>query len=108
MAKKPAVLLQQKIAAPSMCLCNRQGSRCRWDLFSANSIEGVSADNVEIIFIGLFRLIFVLAAAWYVWDQGVCKDRNRSKLFVDCVLIVTVIVRTELSMELSLAGKTTL
>ena len=77
-----------------------QGQLVRTMLFST---ERVSANNLEsFLFIG-FLLIFAIAASWYVWVKGIERGLKKSKLLLDCVVIITSVVLAEHLMELSLA-----
>ena len=77
-----------------------QGQLIRTMLFST---ERVSANNFEsFLFIG-FLLIFAIAASAYVWIKGNERGLKKSKLILDCILIITSVVPPELPMELSLA-----
>lgn len=82
-----------------------QGELVRTMIFST---ERVSANNFEALLFILFLLIFAIAASWYVWTKGVEKGRKRSKLLLDCILIITNVVPPELPMELSLAVNSSL
>lgn len=82
-----------------------QGSLVRVMIFST---EHVGAGNKEAYLFILFLLVFAIAASWYVWTEGVKMDRKRTKLLLDCILIITSVVPPELPMELTMAVNSSL
>lgn len=77
-----------------------QGQLIRTMIFST---ERISANNLESFLFIAFLLVFAIVASAYVWVKGVENDRKRTKLLLDCVIIITSVVPPELPMELSLA-----
>lgn len=78
-----------------------QGKLVRTMIYSS---EQISANNTEaFMFIGVL-LIFAFIAAGYVLVKGVEEEgRSRYKLLIECTLIITACVPSELPMELSMA-----
>ena len=83
-----------------------QGELVRTMVFSS---EPVGADSVEAFLFIAFLTCFALVAAIYVWHHGSQEpSRDKYKLFLNCIMIVTSCVPPELPMELSLAVNTSL
>ncbi|KAI9027572.1 hypothetical protein CLU79DRAFT_739782 [Phycomyces nitens] len=107
------VTAPENSAPDNGCLCivartgfgTSQGDLVRTMIFST---ERVSANNFEALLFILFLLIFAIAASGYVWTKGVENNRKKSKLLLDCILIITSVVPPELPMELSLAVNSSL
>jgi manganese-transporting P-type ATPase len=79
----------------------QQGKLVRTIIYST---ERVSANNAESLFFILFLLFFAIIAAWYVWTTGSKEDdRDKTKLLLHCIMIITSVVPPELPMELSMA-----
>lgn len=68
-----------------------------------NHTGRVSANTLEMGLFIAFLLTFAIAAATYVFRQGVAEHRNMRKLVVECLLIITSVVPPELPVQLSLA-----
>ncbi|KAG0149092.1 hypothetical protein CROQUDRAFT_89665 [Cronartium quercuum f. sp. fusiforme G11] len=77
-----------------------QGQLVRTMIFST---EQVTANNFESFLFLAFLMFFAIIASRYVWVKGVERNLKRSKLLLDCVIIITSVVPPELPMELSMA-----
>ncbi|GFH20122.1 cation-transporting ATPase, partial [Haematococcus lacustris] len=68
------------------------------------SSERITANSWEAGLFILFLLIFALAASWHVFSNGMLDpDRDRFKLVLNCIMIITSVIPPELPMELSMA-----
>ncbi|KAI8459835.1 Ca2+-transporting ATPase [Phakopsora pachyrhizi] len=77
-----------------------QGQLVRTMIFAT---EQVTANNIESFLFLAFLMLFAIIASRYVWVKGVERNLKRSKLLLDCVIIITSVVPPELPMELSMA-----
>ena len=108
-AHKTAVLFEgTKVLQSRACVyarwwlsCGRSSHRLRHSARPVRS-HRVPTTSSLFLFIG-FLPIFVIAASWYVWAKGVERGLKKSKLLLDCVMIIMSDIPPEPPMELSLA-----
>ena len=85
-----------------------QGGLMRTILYSAERVTTSSSSFETFLFIGVL-LVFALVASGVVLQGGLYdENRNKFKLVLHCIMIITSVVPPELPMELSLAVTTSL
>lgn len=85
-----------------------QGGLMRTILYSSERVTTSSSSFETFLFIGML-LIFALVASGVVLHGGLYdENRNKFKLVLHCIMIITSVVPPELPMELSLAVTTSL
>eukprot|EP00981_Chlorochromonas_danica_P003785 scaffold691_cov181-Ochromonas_danica.AAC.38 len=78
-----------------------QGELMRKILFAT---EGIAATSKEtFVFIGVLVLFALVAATWVLYAGLQDSQRNKFRLALHCIMIITSVVPPELPMELSLA-----
>lgn len=83
-----------------------QGNLIRTILYST---ERVTVNSSESLYFILIMMVFALIASAYVMVTGLADpSRDRFKLILNCIMIITSVVPPELPMELSLAVNTSL
>ncbi|RKP16939.1 hypothetical protein ROZALSC1DRAFT_16974, partial [Rozella allomycis CSF55] len=66
--------------------------------------ENVNVNSYESFMFILFLLMFAILAAYHVFVKGMEYDeKSKSKLILECLMIITAVVPPELPMELSMA-----
>lgn len=71
--------------------------------------DKMSANNKESFYFIMFLLLFAILAGIYVFIQGSQDSRrDRYKLLLHCIMIITNVVPPELPLELSFAVNTSL
>jgi manganese-transporting P-type ATPase len=85
-----------------------QGGLMRTILYSSERVTTSSSSFETFLFIGML-LVFALVASGVVLRGGLYdENRNKFKLVLHCIMIITSVVPPELPMELSLAVTTSL
>jgi cation-transporting ATPase 13A1 len=83
-----------------------QGMLMRKILFATNRNTKQSLET--FYFIGILVIFAVMASATVLYNGYYDENRNKFKLFLHCIMIITSVIPPELPMELSLAVTTSL